>query len=122
MKVQKEAVVAMFEELGSKSAGEWAPKRMMTKIQALPKALDADHEWEDAANGKTAKKLLKALKNEEEIEIVTSEAAAPEPEPEPTPAPKKTKKAPVVAVEEEDDDDEDDDDEDDEEEDDDEPA
>jgi hypothetical protein len=130
MKVDKEAVVALFEELGSKSAGQWADKRLLQKIESLPKLIGEDHEWEDKANKKLAGKLLKAVENEDEIELVGGEAE------EEAPAPKKSSKKPAKAAaveaedeededeeeEEEDDSDEEDEDEDDEEEDEDEPA
>lgn len=77
MQVKKAELVSLFQELGFKTAESWPDQRFQDKLQKLPKMMeDEDSQPSDPDALKLAKKLVKALNAEDEIEIVGSNGKA----------------------------------------------
>jgi len=109
LKVKRAQVVAMFEALEYSTAEKWQPKRLHDKIQELPKLTDGDTKIGDEALQKLLKSLLKAIKDETEIEVIDGAADASEKKSKKDEKPAKSakKSAKKEEAEEEEDDDED---------------
>lgn len=68
MKIKRSKLVSVFVALGAKSAGAWNDDRLQQKIQSVGKLYEnAVPEDEDTA--KAARKLIKAVTNNEAVEI-----------------------------------------------------
>ena len=81
MKVKQTEVVKLLAELGMATADKWPIERLEKKLQALPKLVKEEGLEAKTADGKSLlKKILAAVKGEEEIEISvggSKEEAAP---------------------------------------------
>lgn len=69
MKVDRKAAVALLEELGTKTAGQWPEARLLGGLKKIVDKVDDETEFESEESAKLVKKLTKAIGAEEEIEI-----------------------------------------------------
>ncbi len=93
-KFKLSALVALFVETGSKTAGEWSVKRMQEKVTKIAKVIGDDNAPETKEGKATLKNLLAALESGEGIEIEDDSKTAAKTEDKP--APKKGKAKPAA--------------------------
>ncbi len=100
MNVSKEAIVAMMVDLKFKAAPTWDDEKLLSRVKTLPTLPKSELVAQEEENVVLLKKVLKALKADEEIELEDEEEA-------PKAKKKVTKKVTVPADEDDEDSDED---------------
>lgn len=110
MKLKHGEVVKLLKELGMETADKWPEKRLKDKVAALPAYLEKEEAEPKTADSKVLlKKILKAVKAEDTLEIVGFPTKGEEAKPAPAKEEKPAKKAKKEEAEESEDEDEDED-------------